>query len=162
MPVEIDIVKNAGDWPDEDAIEALARTCVSEVFSTLNFANVDSELSLVLTDDAEIRAINTQWRSIDKPTNVLSFPAFNVVVGQAPKAMLGDVILAYETILREADLEKISFNDHLSHLIIHGLLHLLGYDHENDKDAEEMESLETAILAKLEIADPYADHTPDI
>jgi probable rRNA maturation factor len=153
MPVEIDIAENAGEWPD---LEGLAQRVVAHVFAALEMRQVESELSLVLTDDAEIRKLNANWRKKDKPTNVLSFPAFEIAVGQKPGPMLGDIILAYETVKREAGEESKSFEDHTSHLIVHGLLHLLGYDHENDTDAEQMEGLETIILGKMGIRDPYA------
>ncbi len=100
----------------------------------------------MLTDDAGIRTLNSNWRGIDKPTNVLSFPALQPEgewkEGDAPR-MLGDIAIAYETMRREADEEQKPFDHHLSHLAVHGFLHLIGYDHENDGDAEEMEALET-------------------
>ncbi|MEA2926828.1 MAG: putative rRNA maturation factor, partial [Alphaproteobacteria bacterium] len=120
----------------------------------------ESELAVMLTDDAGIRTLNSNWRGIDKPTNVLSFPALQPEgewkPGDAPR-MLGDIAIAYETMRREADEEQKSFDQHLSHLAVHGFLHLIGFDHENDDDAEEMEALETQILAHLGIPDPYAD-----
>ena len=113
----------------------------------------------MLTDDAGIRTLNHNWRGIDKPTNVLSFPAL-----QPPGAgsrrmprMLGDIAIAYETTRREADEEASRSAHHLSHLAVHGFLHLIGYDHETDDDAEAMEQLEREILAQLGIPDPYAD-----
>lgn len=111
------------------------------------------EISLLLTDDAAQRQLNAQWRQKDSATNVLSFPAiepFGEVAG-----FLGDISMARETMQREAvDLNK-SFSDHFTHLLVHGFLHLIGYDHENDTDALVMESLETKILSNLGIADPY-------
>lgn len=157
MAIEIDIARNAGDWPE---VEALAHNALSHVFGILEMQDVESELSLVLTDDAEVQELNAAWRNKDKPTNVLSFPAFEVAIGQKPGPMLGDIVLAFETVKREAALESKRFEDHTSHLIVHGLLHLLGYDHENDTDAEQMESLETIILGNMGIQDPYA--TDDI
>lgn len=115
----------------------------------------DAELSLLLTDDKRIRIVNRDWRGFDKATNVLSFPAAPPErIAQSP--VLGDIVLAYETVLREAESEGKSPADHLSHLVIHGLLHLLGEDHETEEQAERMESLEIAALARLGIADPYA------
>jgi len=112
-----------------------------------------AELSIVLLDDAEQRELNRQWRQIDKPTNVLSFPQiepFSPVVG-----ILGDITLARETLEREAlELGK-SFTDHYTHLVVHGFLHILGYDHIEDDEALVMEGLETQILATLGIEDPY-------
>ena len=119
----------------------------------------ESELAVMLTDDAGIQTLNRNWRGIDKPTNVLSFPALQPVgarkPGDAPR-MLGDIAIAYQTMRREADQERKPFNHHLSHLAVHGFLHLIGYDHENDADADAMESLEIEILARLGIPDPYA------
>ncbi len=115
-----------------------------------------AELSLLLTDDKRIRAVNRDWRGFDKATNVLSFPAAPPErIGASP--VLGDIVLAYETVAREAQEEGKALADHLSHLVIHGLLHLLGEDHETQGEAERMEGLEIAALAQLGIADPYAD-----
>ena len=119
----------------------------------------EAELAVMLTDDAGIRTLNSNWRGIDKPTNVLSFPALQPPAGapsDAPR-MLGDIAIAYQTTRQEADDEQKPFDHHLSHLAVHGFLHLIGYDHENDGDAEAMEGLETEILAQLGIPDPYAD-----
>jgi len=103
--------------------------------------------ALLLTDDATLRRLNAQYRGKDKPTNVLAFPG---------AATPGDIAIAYETCAAEAGDEGPRFRDHAAHLIIHGLLHLAGHDHQNDEDAERMESLETRILATLGVADPYA------
>ena len=118
------------------------------------------EISVVLADDATVQALNRDWRGKDKPTNVLSFATLDddeaPVVPGAP-LLLGDIILAYGTCRAEADELGKPLRDHLSHLVVHGVLHLLGYDHEEDEaEAEEMEALETSILAGQGIADPYA------
>jgi probable rRNA maturation factor len=119
------------------------------------------EIAVVLADDAEVRALNARWRGIDKPTNVLSFPTLDPDTLAAQPAgmpvLLGDVVLAFETCAREAAQQGKGLSQHLSHLVVHGTLHLLGYDHETDEDAEVMEPLETRVLAGLGIADPYAD-----
>jgi probable rRNA maturation factor len=114
-----------------------------------------AELSIVLTDDAEQRQLNRQWRGIDKPTNVLSFPQIEPF---APVAgLLGDITLARETLEREAaELQK-PFTDHFTHLVVHGFLHILGHDHQDEAEALVMEGLETQILDSLGIADPYSD-----
>jgi probable rRNA maturation factor len=120
----------------------------------------EAELAVMLTDDSGIRTLNLNWRGIDKPTNVLSFPALPPTGPARPDdapAMLGDIAIAYETTRREADDEQKPFEHHLSHLAVHGFLHLIGYDHESDTEAEAMEALETEILAQLGIPDPYAD-----
>src|SRR5690606_22901880 len=115
-----------------------------------------SELSGVFTDDAHIRTLNAGWRNKDKPTNVLSFPALPVKVGQELQPMLDDVVLSAETVVREADLVAKPLGHHITHLVVHGVLHLLGHDHEEETEAERMEALERAALARLAIPDPYA------
>ncbi|MFK0275730.1 rRNA maturation RNase YbeY [Ensifer sp. NPDC090286] len=165
--LDIQISVEEGNWPDEEALlafsspvlEAAAAFLASEEKQPL--PKMAPELSLVFTDDASMRAINAEWRNQDKPTNVLSFPAFPVTPGKMPGPMLGDIIVARETLEREAvELDK-SFDQHLTHLLVHGFLHLFGYDHMEDDEAERMESLETRILARLGLSDPYGDRTPD-
>jgi probable rRNA maturation factor len=115
-----------------------------------------AELSLLLTDDRRIRIVNRDWRGFDKATNVLSFPAAPAdKIAASP--VLGDIVIAFETVASEAEAEGKAPADHFSHLVIHGLLHLLGEDHETDAEAQRMEALEVAALARLGIADPYAD-----
>jgi probable rRNA maturation factor len=111
-------------------------------------------VTIVLTDDEEMRALNRIWRGKDAPTNVLSFPANDAVSGAG---FIGDVVLAYETTHGEARDERLVLADHVSHLVVHGVLHLLGFDHEQDEEAEQMEDLERTALASLGIADPYAE-----
>jgi probable rRNA maturation factor len=113
-------------------------------------------VTVVVDDDAHIRALNKLWRGFDKPTNVLSFPSPDTQPG--PEWTLGDIAISYETAAREAVAEDKSFADHMAHLSVHGFLHLLGYDHESDDDAEEMEGLERDILARIGVADPYVAH----
>lgn len=117
-----------------------------------------AELSLILTDDAEQRRLNRDWRGIDRPTNVLSFAIWEPGALPPPGAplLLGDVVLALETVAREAEEQRKPFADHFSHLVVHGVLHLLGYDHQTEFEANAMEALETAILASLGVADPYS------
>jgi probable rRNA maturation factor len=112
-----------------------------------------TEISVVLTDDESIRALNAQWRGKDEPTNVLSFPA--VGSGAGTPQLLGDIVIAYETAAREALNESKPIAHHVAHLAVHGFLHLMGYDHESDAEAEAMESREREILARLGIPDPY-------
>ena len=154
VPVEIDLSIEAGDWPDEAALTLLVDRAVAAAFAETSAAG-PSELSIVFSDDAHIRALNAGWRGKDKPTNVLSFPAFPFPKGGKLPPMLGDIVLASETVAREAALEEKPFENHITHLVIHGLLHLLGYDHETDAEAEEMEAIERAALARLAIPDPY-------
>ncbi|MBH9981703.1 rRNA maturation RNase YbeY [Bartonella sp. B10834G6] len=157
MTVRYDVAINADGWQSEHSLRMLVDRVLEATLHVLEFDDVDSELSLVFTDDANIRTINSKWRHIDKATNVLSFPAFPIQPGQQPGTILGDIVIARETVQREAQEENKSFDDHLSHLIVHGLLHLTGYDHQNDEEAEQMESLERKILASLGISDPYND-----
>jgi probable rRNA maturation factor len=112
----------------------------------------------VLTDDAEMRTLNRTWRGKDASTNVLSFPA-GEPRGETPgePCALGDVVLAAETVLTEADAQGVEAADHVAHLVVHGMLHLLGFDHEREADTLRMEALETKVLAGLGIADPYAE-----
>lgn len=147
-------------WQNEPDAETVIQRAIAAAAESVDADVGDAELAVMLTDDPGIRTLNSNWRGIDKPTNVLSFPALQPESapkpGDAPR-MLGDIAIAYETTKREADEEGKPFPHHLSHLAIHGFLHLIGYDHENDADAEEMESLETEILEQLGIPDPYAD-----
>jgi len=155
LPVDIDISIEAGEWPDEEALTRLVERAVASAFAEAGGAG-RSELSIVFSDDAHIRTLNAGWRGKDKPTNVLSFPAFPSQKGGQLPPMLGDIVLAAETVGREAALEDKPLENHITHLVIHGLLHLLGYDHETDAEAEEMEAIERAALARLAIPDPYA------
>ena len=147
-------------WQNEPDADAVIQRAIAAAAEQVDDDVGEAELAVMLTDDPGIRTLNSNWRGIDKPTNVLSFPALQPEgarkPGDAPR-MLGDIAIAYETTKREADAEGKPFEHHLSHLAIHGFLHLIGYDHENDADAEEMESLETEILEQLGIPDPYAD-----
>lgn len=152
--IDIDVTVEAGGWPAETALRDIAARAVAAALDELGAAG-SSELSLLFTDDAHIRVLNRDWRGKDKPTNVLSFPAFPVAPGDPPPSMLGDIAMAFETMASEAALESKPFDHHLTHLIVHGLLHLLGYDHESGEEAEEMEALERRVLARLAIPDPY-------
>lgn len=148
-------------WPDGDweAVSAAAAAAAAQVAPEL--ANPRLSASLLLTSDAEVHALNRQWRGRDKPTNVLSFPMLRreellSLDPEGPPEMLGDIALACETCLREAEEKRIPPIDHTSHLIVHGLLHLAGHDHEtSDEDAAAMEVLETKALAILGVPDPY-------
>ena len=159
MDLDIDIE----DWPagDWEALATRAAAAVSEGEPLL--ANPRLIASVLFTSDAEGHALNREWRSRDKPTNVLSFPMLErgeleALAPEGPPEMLGDIALAYETCAREAAEKGVTLEAHATHLIVHGLLHLAGHDHvDSDEQAEAMEALETRILAKLGIADPYGD-----
>lgn len=154
MPV-IDVITERPEW---DAESGLAEALAGAAEAALAAAGVrllpDAEVSVLLTGDAEIRALNARWRKKDTPTNVLSFPAAEGA-RLATSPMVGDIALAYETCRREAEAEGKTFRDHAVHLVAHGALHLVGFDHETDAEAEIMEALEQRILAGLGIADPY-------
>ena len=154
--VAVDILVAGGHWPPRARLRSFAERAVA---AALERACPDlesgAEISILFTDDAEMRGLNNRYRGKDQPTNVLSLPAAPPVVGRLGPP-LGDIVLAAETIRREADDQGLAFGDHLTHLIVHGFLHLLGYDHEEDAEALVMEGLETAILDDLGIADPYA------
>jgi probable rRNA maturation factor len=155
MPlIAVDVSVEAGDWPDAGRLEGLARAAVDALAAELAMRG-DSEVSLLFTDDDRIRVLNREWRGKDKPTNVLSFPAFDLRPGDALPPMLGDVVLAFGTVSAEAAAERKDFDHHLSHLIVHGILHLVGHDHEDPAEAEAMEALERRVLARLAISDPY-------
>jgi probable rRNA maturation factor len=113
-------------------------------------------MAVVLTDDTAMQALNKRWRGHDRPTNVLSFPA-HAMPSDGEPAHLGDIVIAFETTAGEAERDAKPFAHHLAHLAVHGYLHLLGHDHESDRDADAMERLETDILARIGVPDPYAE-----
>lgn len=149
----------AACWNAVPEAEAAILAAIAAAADAVKTGIGQSELAVMLTDDAGIRTLNANWRGVDKPTNVLSFPALpptGTPRPDEPPRMLGDIAIAYETTRREADEEGKDFIHHLAHLAVHGYLHLVGYDHENDADADDMETLERDILRRLDIADPYA------
>ncbi|WP_264603679.1 rRNA maturation RNase YbeY [Rhodobium gokarnense] len=161
LPFEIAIQVEADDWtgagmPDLDALAARAASATTAIVALETVPG--SEVSLLFCNDATIRDLNNRFRGKDKATNVLSFPGDEPSEGPMGP-LIGDIALAFETICRESSELGIPFDDHLTHLIVHGLLHLFGYDHIFDEDAAVMEPLETRILATLGIADPYASAT---
>ncbi len=145
-----DSIVESTSWKKERGAKTLVRQAI--VAAARAVPERTGELAVVLTDDAAIRALNRTWRGKDEATNVLSFPA------QSPPgtpALLGDIVIAYETTAREAQAEGKPFRHHLAHLAVHGYLHLAGHDHEADAEAEAMESLEIAVLARLKVPNPY-------
>jgi len=149
----------AGNWPDEamlDALIAKARDGLYQVLNTDEAADLtEAPVTLLFTDDAAQKKLNAEWRNQDKTTNVLSFPTPFMPMPEGEVLPLGDISLAFETVKSEAMLEEKAFDTHLTHLIIHGFLHLLGYDHEEEDEAEHMEALEIDALKILNIANPY-------
>jgi probable rRNA maturation factor len=158
QPLQIDLLVEAGAWPARSRLRRIATRAVGAAASQSGAdLAADSELSVVFTDDAHIRALNRKFRGRDRPTNVLSFPAAPAFGGKRLPSLLGDIVLAKETVAREAADRGLTIDHHLTHLIVHGFLHLLGHDHESEAEAVVMERLETAILAGIGVADPYGD-----
>jgi probable rRNA maturation factor len=154
--VAIDVTLRSSRWRRAlpDAKELCRRAALAGLASAKAVPR-PAELSLLLADDATLRRLNRDYRRIDKPTNVLAFPAAENVAAGEGLHHYGDVALAYETVAREAKAQGKSLADHTAHLVVHGVLHLLGFDHARDGEAKRMEGRERAILAKLGIADPY-------
>lgn len=158
--LDIDITRSGG-WTADDEPSVRAAAAAAIAGADLDDCDDDEEppssyaLSVLLTDDDTVQKLNRDWRGKDSPTNVLSFPAEMPAIPGEPD-FLGDIALARETCEREAALDGKPLDDHLKHLVVHGVLHLLGYDHLDKAEAEEMESTETRILAGLGVPDPYA------
>jgi probable rRNA maturation factor len=153
---EIEVTIEGGDWQRLGDPEALVIRAVRAALA--GAPSRVGAIGVLLTDDAAIRALNAGFRGKDKATNVLSFPA--PAMPGDPEPMLGDIALGFETCAREADDESKTLQDHATHLVIHGVLHLLGLNHETETEAEAMETREIAVLAGLGIADPYAETVP--
>ena len=159
---------NTKIWPDPlvAGFQQAALTLLDDILSEFASAKTGAKVSvsLILCDDAQMRQLNHQHRQIDKPTNVLSFPAYDMagdmagqpIDGDAP-ALLGDIVIAAETVMREADDMQMLVADHLIHLFVHGMLHLFGHDHIDDELAETMETLEVKFLANIGVPNPYQD-----
>jgi len=163
-PAAIDVTIAAQAWPR--AVRNVAAVCRRAAQAALDACALrrEVEVSILLTTDAAVKKLNAVFRGKDQPTNVLSFPAADDTDGFAPPGepvMLGDIAVAYGVCAREAKAENKTLTAHLSHLTIHGVLHLLGYDHEKEREAGIMEQWERTILARLGIADPYADTVPE-
>lgn len=166
--IEIELDQSDG-WTEDHDWQAQAERAVSAAFSVSSYGVLTSadfalSISISLSTNEEVQALNAQWRGKDKPTNVLSFPMLDADELAAlantddGEVLLGDMILAYDVCVAEADEKGISLADHVTHLIIHGTLHLLGYDHIDDVEAEHMEDLEVKALASLGLGNPYTDH----
>jgi probable rRNA maturation factor len=156
----VEVIVASPQWRRKPRATALTRKAIRIAASTQTTSTPTAELAIVLTNDSAIRALNHKWRKIDAPTNVLSFPSRLVRASRGATPQLGDIVIAYETTAREATAEGKTFEHHLVHLAVHGYLHLLGYDHESDRDAKKMERLEVAILARLNVPDPYRARAP--
>jgi probable rRNA maturation factor len=178
LPPAVDIVVDSALWRSRRNAKTLLQRAIAEAASAVSASG--GEVAVLLTDDTAIRALNRNWRRKDAATNVLSFPMMenlsqpgtgkrrtrtrgagtlsaktrNAPIRKKP-CLLGDIVIAYETTEREARAERKPFAHHLAHLAVHGFLHLVGYDHAGDREAEAMEGLETAILARMGVPDPY-------
>jgi probable rRNA maturation factor len=176
-PPIVDIVVTSALWKGQRSAKTVLRRSIAAAACAVS--TTEGELAIVLTDDSAMRALNRDWRRKDAATNVLSFPAENPVkkppkkpskkstknptktrpedprAARATPRLLGDIVIAYETTEREARAEHKPFAHHLAHLAVHGFLHLVGYDHARDDEANAMEGLETAILARLDVPNPY-------
>ncbi len=176
----IDIRVDSPLWKAQRGVKAVLQRAIGEAAAMV--ATSGGELAIVLTDDSAIRALNCAWRGKDQPTNVLSFPANTpshslpgkpgrVGVGATSRRareplgrvrLLGDIVIAYETMAREAMAEGRPFQHHLAHLAVHGFLHLVGHDHAADAEAAVMEALEIAVLARLDVPNPYLTPAPTL
>lgn len=162
IEVDITVTREAGEWP-EDAEWLAERAALATLSAVWDPADGPAELSVVLADDSLVQTLNRDYRGKDKPTNVLSFALTEADSPEAEDAptLLGDVVLAWETLVRESEEQGKTLSNHLCHLVVHGVLHLLGYDHEVDAEAEEMERLEVEVLGTLDVPDPYAASSSD-
>ncbi len=160
MSLSVDVIVNSPLWAALPDLTGLAERVVAKSLALSKAKLAEGcELCVVFCDDAEIRTLNAQWRGQDKATNVLSFPT----PGALPqKPLLGDIAIAFETVAREAQEQRKTLADHVAHMIIHGFLHLIGYDHETQGEAEAMEALERLVAQGLGISDPYAGETDQV
>jgi probable rRNA maturation factor len=156
--VTVDVLIESPLWEAEPAAEAAVRQAISQAAAVVGRTGPAAEVAVLLCDDATIAALNAQWRGREEPTNVLSFPAPAASDPSVSEAgvHLGDIAIAYEAVAGEAREQGRTVSQHLAHLAVHGFLHLLGYDHQTDNEAEHMEGLEREILTGLGISDPYA------
>ncbi|WP_309084254.1 rRNA maturation RNase YbeY [Chelativorans sp.] len=153
--ISVHCVVEAGEWPPQEVLQHFAEQAVAATTALVDGAPA-GPLTILFTDDAEMRAMNARFRGKDKPTNVLSFPAEARAFPPGAPRHLGDIALGYGIVASEAEAEEKPFEHHLTHLLVHGFLHILGYDHELPQQAEDMEALERQILQSLAIPDPYA------
>ena len=163
-PIEIDVIFKNPAW--NEILPNVEEVVTSMCLSTLHYLNITQktqhiEVAIVLTDNTMMQQLNKQYRNKDHPTNVLSFPSHNLIAGQYDNLKtaitLGDIVLGLEAIQCEARAQEKTLQNHLSHLIVHGTLHLLGYDHKAEDEASQMETIETKILLQKDISDPYVE-----
>jgi probable rRNA maturation factor len=167
-PPAVELRVEGGDWSALGDAETLARRALEAACAEIGYDAERMEVGVLLSDDSEIATLNAAYRDSAAATNVLSWPAFEIARGadgaplarppvgaHGPVTLLGDIALASGVVAREAAERELAMADHATHLMIHGFLHLLGYDHENAVDAEAMEQVERAALARIGVADPY-------
>ncbi|MEM1288753.1 MAG: rRNA maturation RNase YbeY [Pseudomonadota bacterium] len=157
MNTQIEIVIDGGQWPPLDTLRRWVSECLAAMAGKVLEPNRSSELSLLFCDDANIQSLNKRFRGLDKPTNVLSFEPADQTPGTG---FLGDLALGFETIKREADAAGLPLKHHTQHLIVHGILHLCGYDHIMEEDASVMEGIEVEILSTMGLHNPYLANEP--
>jgi probable rRNA maturation factor len=153
--LDIDVVLQSAVWEQQGDAETIVRDALATAAACAD-CPAFAEVVVALSADAAVQQLNRDWRGRDAPTNVLSFPAARIPGPAGAPQVLGDIVIAYETLAREAQAEGKPFAHHLAHLTVHGFLHLLGHDHETDAEAAAMEELERVILQRLGIPDPYA------
>ena len=149
----VEIIVESPLWNAAHTAKAVLRKAIRQACAALSLQ--DGEVCVLLADDSVVRRLNHKWRGQDAPTNVLSFPAYIGRTSRGTPRLLGDIVIAYETTRREARMQRKSFVQHLAHLAVHGFLHLVGFDHETDRDAHAMERLEVLILSRLGVPNPY-------
>lgn len=156
MKIEVSIESKL--WKDCGDLSAFCHIASKEIVKEIQpfyAKSLEGEISVLFTDDFHMQKLNAQWRNKNKPTNVLSFPSKNLKIGEMPGKVLGDIVFAFETIKFEALEQNKIFSEHLYHLFIHGFLHLLGFNHAIESEANQMEAIETKILGHLNIKNPY-------
>jgi probable rRNA maturation factor len=158
----VELAVDAGDWPPMTTLRRITREAASAAAAMVPGFPAAGEVSVLFTNDARVAELNASWRGKDGPTNVLSFPAPPLPANAEATVSIGDIVFGFETVTKEAAEMHLTLADHISHLFVHGLLHLVGFDHDDDRKAAAMERLETAILAELGIADPYAGSEPEL
>jgi probable rRNA maturation factor len=154
----VEIIVQSALWKARRNVRQFLHKVLAQAATTTGTRT--GELTVVLTSDLGMRCLNRRWRGKDAATNVLSFPVQRRAPAGMPLHLLGDVVIAYETCAHEAHTQQLAFSDHLAHLVVHGFLHLIGYDHIASDEARRMEALEAAVLARLDIANPYAEKQP--
>lgn len=159
MNLAVDIIVSSPLWEGMDDLDALAERALHQCVATMGARLAqDCEVCVTFCDDATIHGLNAQWRGMDAATNVLAFPTPGAL---ATKPLLGDIVVAYETVAREAREQDKSLRDHVAHMVVHGFLHLIGYDHETPGEAEIMEAVERRVAAALGLSDPYEGTLPE-